>query len=98
MQKDPPAVDSTIWTIGHSNHPLETFLDLSVTDLRLCKDDCATLDEGLVKDVAQRLQRSREVILGVGLTRAFRRDENADAFHWVQVTGIHLEADPLWRG
>jgi hypothetical protein len=71
-------------------------LDLSVTDLRLCKADFATLDETAVNGLAERLQRSRDVILGVGLTRAFARDDRSPRFHWLQVTGIFFEADPLW--
>jgi len=37
------------------------------------------------------------LILGVGLTRKYRPSETAAYSHWLQVTNIHLAADPIWR-
>ena len=28
MEEEKPKADGTIWTVGHSNHPIEHFLDL----------------------------------------------------------------------
>jgi hypothetical protein len=37
------------------------------------------------------------VILGVGLTRAFQREQNGPGRHWLQVNNIHFEDQPIWR-
>jgi len=71
--------------------------DAGVTDLRLFGTDHATPDEDRVRGVAKWIQDSREVILGVGLTRKYRASDDAPYFHWLQVNNIHLSEDPLWQ-
>lgn len=73
-------------------------VDIGVTDIRLHEDDHVTPNQALVHEVARRIEESGDVILGVGLTRAFTSstahgDEEA---HWLQVTNIHLKEDPAW--
>jgi len=58
--------------------------DGGITDLRLCQSDHATPDEHLVVGAARWISDSKCVILGVGLTRQFRRDANSPYFHWLQ--------------
>jgi hypothetical protein len=71
--------------------------DAGVTDLRLFGDDHATPDLARVRATTQRLADSRDVILGVGLTRKFRSADDATYRHWLQVNNIHLRAEPTWR-
>jgi hypothetical protein len=71
-------------------------LDLRVTDLRVHKDDQFTPDPLSVDKVAAAMPAG--VLLGVGLTRAFAGGEHAGPpKHWLQVTAIHLAADPGWE-
>jgi hypothetical protein len=51
----------------------------------------------VVRDVAARLQRGVDLILSVGLARAWRRDEGEPYRHWLQVNNLHLADDPLWQ-
>ncbi len=75
----------------------EIQVDAGVTDLRLCGPDHATPDSTLVSGVAKWICDSKCVILGVGLTRKFRRSEDSDYFHWLQVNNIHLHEEPAWQ-
>jgi hypothetical protein len=71
--------------------------ELGVTDIRLYRDDHVTPDTDVVGRVAERLHDGPEVILSVGLTRAFRSTPDEPALHWLQVNNIHFEDDPCWR-
>jgi hypothetical protein len=42
------------------------------------------------------LAESRDVLLGVGLTRKFRSSERSEYRHWLQVNNIHLKEDSVW--
>jgi hypothetical protein len=68
-----------------------------VTDLRLYGDDHATPERVVVERIAQRIRKSRCVILGMGLTREFRPSTEAHPAHWLQVNNIHLETNPTWQ-
>ncbi len=72
-------------------------LSLSVTDLRFYEDDHRAIRAAVVRDVAARLQRGVDLILSVGLARAWRRDESEPYRHWLQVNNLHLADDPLWQ-
>ena len=71
--------------------------DLSVTDIRLYRDDHVTPDPDVVARVAERLQAGPELILCVGLTRPFHGTPDEPARHWLQVNNIHFADDPTWR-
>lgn len=71
--------------------------DLGVTDLRLYGADHTTPDREKVRAVAQRICRSDEVILGLGLTRKYRPSEKADYYHYLQVNNVHLREEPTWQ-
>lgn len=66
-------------------------ISVSVTDIRLYKDDHLTPAGNIVSQVAGRIESGEEVILSVGLTRAFAGS------HWLQVNNIHLESCPTWQ-
>lgn len=70
--------------------------DAGVTDLRLFQGDHATVDEDKVRGVAKWIYDSEGVILSVGLTRKFRRSEQSQYIHWLQVNNVHLKEDPAW--
>jgi len=74
----------------------EFHLDLSVTDIRLHEDDQRTPRRQIVQSVSRRLLET-EVILAVGLSRAWRKNGDTAQRHWLQVNNIHLEEDPLGR-
>lgn len=71
--------------------------ELSVTDIRLYRDDHVTPDPAVVQRVAERLQNGPELILGVGLTRPFQGNCDEPARHWLQVNNLHFADDPCWR-
>ncbi len=71
--------------------------ELSVTDIRLYGDDHVTPDAEAVERIAQRLQDGPDLILGVGLTRAFQGTPAEPALHWLQVNNLHFADDPCWR-
>ena len=71
--------------------------NLSVADLRLYERDHRTPRRDLVMSVRRRIQAGVEVILSVGLTRLWRKQEDAAERHWLQVNNVHLQDDPLWK-
>jgi hypothetical protein len=70
---------------------------LPVTDLRLYRDDHTTPDRRTVEKVRSRLERATDVILSVGLTRAYAPSPDAERLHWLQVNNVHLEEEPVWQ-
>jgi hypothetical protein len=72
-------------------------VDLSVNDLRLYEKDHRTPRRDLASSVQSRLAAGAEVILGVGLTRPWRKRGDDAELHWLQVNNIHLEDAPLWQ-
>lgn len=71
--------------------------DLSVTDLRLYDLNTYEPLAPRVAALAERIRRGVKVILGVGLTRLYKKREGDAELHWLQVNNVHLEDDPLWR-
>lgn len=73
--------------------------DVGVTDIRLHEDDHVTPNRAAVEVLDRRIRQSAEVILGVGLTRAFKSStpHGEQEAHWLQVTNIHLREDPGWE-
>lgn len=69
-----------------------TDLNLSVTDVRLYEDDLRTPNSDRINAVADRLRRGVEVVLAVGVGRAYPPDEPR---HWLQVNNVHFKDDPL---
>ncbi|QIN78128.1 hypothetical protein GBA65_05965 [Rubrobacter marinus] len=72
-------------------------VDLVVNDLRLYESDGMTPRRDLVASVQGRLEAGTEAILGVGLTRPWRKRGDTAERHWLQVNNVHLRDDPLWR-
>lgn len=68
--------------------------NLSVTDLRLYKEDQQTPRPRIVEVVARQFAKGK-VILAVGLTRAWAKRGDPAMRHWLQVNNIHLQGDPL---
>lgn len=68
---------------------------LSVTDLRLVEADHTTVKAAVVADVRARMRRGVEVLLMLGLARAFQRTGDDRERHWLQVNGICLADRPL---
>lgn len=75
----------------------EAACDAPVTDLRLFGPDHSTPDVARVREVAERIRRSKGVILSVGLTRQYRPTPDAPPRHWLQVNNVHLREDPAWQ-
>lgn len=70
-------------------------LDLGITDVRFFEDDFITVNETVLDNVQQRIDRGVRLILSVGLTRATVPPDNP--VHWLQVNNLHLEDDPIWN-
>jgi len=70
---------------------------LSLTDLRFYGSDMETPLSKTVENVSRRLRSGVRAILGVGLTRLWRKPDENEEFHWLQVNNIHMEDEPTWR-
>jgi hypothetical protein len=68
---------------------------LSVTDLRLVQSDHKTVKAVDVAELRTRMRRGVEVLLMLGLARAFRRSGDDRERHWLQVNGICMADRPL---
>jgi hypothetical protein len=68
---------------------------LPVTDLRLVDADHTTIRTDVVADVSKRMARGVETFLMLGLSRAFEKEGDDRARHWLQVNGICLADRPL---
>jgi hypothetical protein len=66
-----------------------------VTDLRFVEPDHRTIKAEVVEGVRTRMRRGVQVLLMVGLARAFRRSDDDDERHWLQVNGICMADRPL---
>jgi acyl CoA:acetate/3-ketoacid CoA transferase beta subunit len=64
--------------------------------LRLYEADNETPKKKLVYHVSQRIRDGVKVVLGVGLTRPWKKEGEDKALHWLQVNNIHLEDNPTW--
>lgn len=71
-------------------------LDLSVTDIRLFGSDHVTPDPVKLAWLEPLLQNPAEVVLSVGLTRAFSSQPGLPKAHWLQVNNLHPLQAPLW--
>jgi hypothetical protein len=72
---------------------------LPVTDLRLFDYDPETDFAPNLERVtllAEQLGQAGNILLSIGLSRPFMREDDEIARHWLQVNNIHLEQDPLW--
>lgn len=68
---------------------------LPVTDVRFVESDHKTIESEVVADVNARMQRGVEVLLMLGLARAFQRSDDDSERHWLQVNGICMADRPL---
>lgn len=68
-----------------------------VTDRRFFEEDHKTVKWAFVNQVNMRLQQGVRVVLAVGLSRAWLKEGDIEARHWLQVNNLHLEDDPLWQ-
>jgi hypothetical protein len=68
---------------------------LPVTDLRFVESDHRTIKTDVLADVRARMRRGVDVLLMVGLARAFQREGDEYARHWLQVNGVCMTDRPL---
>jgi hypothetical protein len=68
---------------------------LSVTDVRFVEADHKTIKTDMVADLRARMQRGVDVLLMLGLARAFARSGDDCERHWLQVNGICMADRPL---
>jgi hypothetical protein len=68
---------------------------LPVTDLRFVEADHQTIKADVVADVSARMKRGVEVLLMLGLARAFLKKDDDRERHWLQVNGICMVDRPL---
>lgn len=94
----PPSIEINSWDKIRAHVTDGEFdLDLSVTDLRLYREDHQTPRRKLVSEIEKRIGKGVPVILAVGLTRPFRKRGDVRSYHWLQVNNIHLKDDPIWK-
>jgi hypothetical protein len=68
--------------------------DVGVTDVRFYEEDQRTIRAGVVADVQRRMDQGVEVLLMLGLARAFRAAGDDRDRHWLQVNGLCLSDRP----
>jgi hypothetical protein len=68
-----------------------------VTDLRFYEDDHRTIRRAEVNAVADQLRKKEQVILSLGVARAWQKPGDTMDRHWLQVNGIHRVRQVLWR-
>jgi hypothetical protein len=68
---------------------------LPLTDVRLVESDHTTIKVTAVEDLNKRLDRGVENLLLLGLSRAYRKDDDEQDRHWLQVNGICMADRPL---
>lgn len=96
--KTPPKFEISAWDrIRALLNDDEFAVDLSVTDLRLYRDDQKTPRSKLLFEIGKRIARGVPVILAVGLARAWLKPGDSRRRHWLQVNNIHLKDDPAWK-
>ena len=71
-------------------HDGVSYCDLSVTDIRLVRDDHTTPNTSLLASWIDRIDSGADVILAVGLTRAFARHGDRWRWHWLQINNIFI--------
>lgn len=71
-------------------------LDLGVTEIRLYKSDHISPDKTKIKEIANRIRKSRQLILSLGLTRPFQPVPTRAPVNWLQVNNIYMRENPLW--
>jgi hypothetical protein len=69
----------------------------AVTDIRLYEANQQTLKREVVDDINGRIRRGVAVILSVGLGHPWRKPDDTEERHWLQVNGIHLADNPVWQ-
>jgi Dual OB-containing domain len=68
---------------------------LPVTDVRFVQADHRTVKADVLAEARTRMRRGVDVLLMVGLARAFQREGDECARHWLQVNGVCLADRPL---
>jgi hypothetical protein len=68
---------------------------LSVTDLRFVEADHKTIKREVVADVRERMRRGVDLLIMLGLARAFAKPDDSCERHWLQVNGICMMDRPL---
>jgi putative nucleic acid modification protein with dual OB domain len=68
---------------------------LPVTDIRFFEDDQKTVRPGAVDDAAARIRRGVPVLLMVGLSRPWQKEDDDRPRHWLQVNGVCMKDRPL---
>jgi hypothetical protein len=73
-------------------------LSVAVTDIRLYAPDHVTPDPTAVVAANERLKSSAEVLLSVGLSRAYSDWlSHEPERHWLQINNLHFVENPFWR-
>ncbi|RIK45499.1 MAG: hypothetical protein DCC58_06215 [Chloroflexi bacterium] len=99
-----PQRAGNLWINEHGRVRISIVTDdgnctLPVTDLRLYRytpERDYTPNTEAVQTVSQRLRQGGHLLLSVGLSRPFKREDDERAHHWLQVNNIFPEQDPLW--
>jgi hypothetical protein len=78
---------------------LEVAPSVPVTDLRFFEqvDEHYVSNASVITKFNNRLEIAQNIILSVGLSRAWSVNDQSESMHWLQINGIHLESDPLWQ-
>lgn len=73
-------------------------LSVAVTDIRLYGPDHVTPNPAAVAAANERLTSSAEVLLSVGLSRAYSDWlSHEPERHWLQINNLHFVENPFWR-
>lgn len=70
-------------------------LDLGVTDLRVYEDDHKTPHQEIIGRISEKLEQDEDLLICVGLARAWQKPSDTQQRHWLQVNNLHFADDPL---
>ena len=72
-------------------------VELSVTDVRLYKEDLETPNRPQVQILQERLKTSPDVVLAFGLGRPWKQPNDFMKRHYLQLNSIHVRDEPGWQ-
>jgi hypothetical protein len=72
-------------------------VELSVTDVRLYREDLVQPDVQKLRLLRQWLSESDESVLSFGLGRAWQHPDDDRPRHYLQLNNIHLKTHPGWQ-
>lgn len=82
---------------GKLRYDYSADIELSVTDVRLYKENLEDPDPAKLAQLVRSLRQCEEVVLSFGLARAWQQPDDQYRRHYLQLNNIHLSTNPGWQ-